>query len=137
MKKIIDPVIGELEYKYSWKKKEIFNIWGDNITIILSVNGSENNAVSNIQRNTYKVIKETLSTVLDEKLEMIRKYFEITFKKKFLLPEIISQLQPDRVVIDIDGTWGVLFNCYQDPEHGVVLYCKDESYHVDIQDTFI
>ena len=137
--KIQDEVLGEIIFSnFSWKKNIKVNVGSKEISLEVNINDLDEEGVADIQRKKYAEVKDTLSNYINDNLEKLIEYC----KDSFDLPEIVSSdifsnVKPQTVVFQRDGSWGILFDTEYDIEHGIALFFKDDDIHVDIQDEFL
>ena len=138
MKKINDPIFGEMEYRYSWKRNMIIRSFGQEFQVELNVNDLDEEGILDTQRDAYRKVENNISQYIDDNSDKLADYCVGTFAlTNISSPTILSHLRPKTLVFQRDGTWGVLFDCDYDIEHGIALYFKKEDVFVGVQDDFL
>ncbi|MBI9109966.1 hypothetical protein [Maridesulfovibrio ferrireducens] len=138
MKKVQDPIFGNMDYKYSWKKNENLWLWGHNITVTIVASDTDEEGINKTQQNAYKQVKNKIQDVIVQNFDLIVAYCNDAFylggKSKV---EISSHITPKSVNFQRDGSWGILFDCDYDIDHGLVLYFENGKAFVGAQDDFL
>ena len=139
MKKIQDEVFGEVIFSnLSWKKNIDVIVWGEEVSLEVNVNDLDEEGISDIQHKKYAQVKDTISKYIDDNLENFIEYCKNSFDLSDITSsDISSNLHPQTVVFQRDGSWGVLFDTKYDIEHGIALFFEGDNVHVDIQDEFL
>jgi hypothetical protein len=139
MKKIQDEVFGEVVFSnFSWKKNIDVKIWGEQVSLEVNVNDLDENGISDIQRKKYVQVKDVISEYIDDNLEKFIEHCKNSFDlPNMVSSDISSNMKPQRVVFQRDGSWGILFDTEYDIEHGIALFFTDNDVRVDIQDEFL
>jgi len=139
MKKVNDPVFGDIKFEnFSWNTKLNTNIWGKQFPLVVNINDLDDEGITETQRQSYSTIKENISKYIDDNVDKFIEYISTSLGESGISSsDIKSQLIPKTLVIQRDGTWGILFDTDYDIEHGIALFFKNGSAYVDIQDEFL
>ena len=136
IKKEIDPVFGAIEFKYLWKKNENLLLWGKEFPISIHVADLDEEGILPIQREAYQKSWPHISEFIESNKGTLLKYIQ-ELAGVPLSKNIDDYLTPRSLLFERDGSWGVLFDCDFDLEHGVALIFKEESFQVSSQSDFI
>lgn len=135
MKTITDPIFGEMSYNYSWEKQHRLDLWDKIYLIKIVANDIDENGISQTQRDTYNAVEECFSDIILKNSDKIKHYIHEAFEQNAI--ELSSALSPRSIVFQRDGSWGILFDCAYDEDHGIALYFIDQKAHVGSQDAFL
>ncbi|WP_319779968.1 DUF6985 domain-containing protein [Maridesulfovibrio sp.] len=135
MNKITDQAFGEMHYNYSWETKVGLNIWDQMYSIKIVANDPDEAGITSKQRESYNEIKTNISNIITQHEDNIRDYCNTVFDVK--MPDMQSVILPKSIVFQRDGSWGILFDCAYDPEHGLAIYFVKGKTFVGSQDDFL
>ena len=74
LKKCIDPVFGEMEYKHGWFKNSVINLFGKNWNIKLTAQAYSEKNINNIQRENYSWFKQNFTNLQDKIFNLTKNY---------------------------------------------------------------
>ena len=135
---INDPIFGLMEYKHSWNKKETISFWNKKYTVNITAQAYKGDDILEEQRNCYNEFNTKISKIAEDAVSEIIKYCELAFQTKGLKkPDIISALTPATVLFQRDNTWGILFNCIWDEEHGIALLVDNNNIKIGAGDIIL
>ena len=135
MNKITDKIFGEMEYKYSWTKKEDIVLFEKKYRVNVIAQAYTGDEISDIQRKNYKNYKKFLSQYeKDIKEKLINYCKEICENKNIILYECVK---PISLIFERDNSWGILFDTDCDVENGIGLYIVNDKIEVGSQDILL
>ena len=135
---IVDCVFGKMEYKHSWTKKEELKVFGKTYLVNITAQAYKGNSILEEQRAFYVEYKKRISKIIEKALPKIEEYCTKSFNLSNITQDnVISALTPKTVLFQRDGTWGLLFDCIWDEEHGVGLLIKNDELIIGPQDILL
>lgn len=135
MKTVNDPIFGDMKYKYAWEKDIDLSLWGQVYPVKIVASDLDEVGITSKQRDAFSAVNGRYSDIITENEEAIRRYYNEHFGVE--TPSMPSVFWPQTIVFQRDGSWGILFDCSYDPEHGTVLYFLNDDVCVDSQDAFL
>lgn len=133
--KIIDKVFGEMEYKYSWTKKDSFLFFDKAYVVNIVAQAYKGDEILESQRINYINYKRFLD---EHKIEVEKKLLdyckEICNSNDITLSEC---LKPTTIIFERDNSWGILFETDCDIENGVALFVLNGKIEVGPQDLYL
>ena len=136
VKKIIDPSFGEMEFRYLWERDETLSLWGSKFPVKIHVSDLDEEGILPIQEETYQKVWPHIPELIESNKSALVEYVQ-ELAGTTLSKDIDAYLTPRSILFERDGSWGILFDCDFDPEHGVALFFKDGKAQVSSQDSFI
>lgn len=132
--KINDKVFGEMEYKYSWTKKDSFLFLDKAYTVNVTAQAYSCDNILESQQSNYANYKNYLQKHKTEIKEKLTEYFYLTYNANVLLHDC---LVPKTIIFERDDSWGILFDTDYDTENGVALFIVKGKTEVGPQDLFL
>jgi hypothetical protein len=137
-----DKDFGELEFKYMWQKREpeIIDFLGKKYPVLIQIKSySHEDEITDSQREMYNNFKANGPKLISKSIAELKSYCEMAFERSGLTDADIAEgLKPRSVLFQRNNTWGILFDCLWDEEHGVAVYfCEENSVKASSQDSFI
>ena len=136
VKKTIDSSFGDMEFQYLWKKKDTIVLWEKEFPVEVHVSDLDEEGILPVQREVYQRVWGRIPELVEANKDALKKYIR-ELAGASLSEHIANYLTPRSVLFHRDGTWGILFDCVFDPEHGVALFFDGEKPQVSGQDKFI
>lgn len=151
-----DPIFGELIYACGWSRNTTIQFIGEEIGIVMMVDGEEDGQFDEEQYTAYLALMKNWGQLQHSFLQPILDYYQqkrhelgydIAFNENYPLVETSDQLLEmialEGIVIPYGDIRegrdiGVLFNCTWDPENGVgIRLLNEEVIDVGYQDVVI
>ena len=132
--KIIDKVFGEMEYKYSWTKKDSFLFLDKAYAVNVTAQAYKGNDILESQQSNYSNYRKYFEENKAEIKEKLIEYCKSTYNTDALLDECLI---PKTIIFERDNSWGILFDTDYDVEDGVAVFIINEKIKVGPQDLFL
>jgi len=129
-----DKVFGNVEYNYSWIKKETVNFYDNNYEVTIIIKAYKDEDILDIQRNTYRNYLNTLESKKNVINDILADYCKNEFNQNI---SINKCLEPKSILFERNGSWGILFDSEFAIEEGVALYFQDNEISIGIQDDYL
>ena len=145
LKKYIDPVFGEMEYKHGWFKNSVINLFGKNWNIKLTAQAYSEKNINNIQRENYSWFKQNFTNLQDKIFNLTKNYINNYLDKELEIQSNIKQVNTmndllkfvalKTILIDIEGSIILLLDFNMDEQGiGIKLYPRMD---IGPQDIFL
>jgi hypothetical protein len=144
-----DPFFGEMNDDYGWRKKQVFEIWGNNFELEVVASAFDEQEITPAQQDSYIWFTGQESTIFDKALDEIVHYAQQNIDDLLNIDDEISPdkikgnliknlVTPTSVIFRRDDVIGILFNCAWEPEHGIAIKIKDKKVtEVGLQDIIL
>ena len=132
--KIKDKIFGEMEYKYSWTKKDSFLFLEHAFIVNITAQAYKGDNILESQQTNYANYKIYLAEHKTEIEEKLIEYFKTTYKVEALLRECLT---PKTIIFERDNSWGVIFDTAYDVENGVALFVINNEINIGPQDLYL
>jgi hypothetical protein len=132
--KIIDKVFGEMEYKYSWTKKDSFLFLDKAYAVNVTAQAYKGDDILESQQSNYSNYRKYFEENKAEIKEKLIEYCKSTYNTEALLEECLI---PKTIIFERDSSWGILFDTDYDVEDGVAVFIINEKIQVGPQDLFL
>ena len=138
---INDPVFGEMEVKHGWHKNMDIGFWGKTVNLRIKATQYSNTEIIDIQRKNYQFVIDNMLKISEMTKKAIVDYIN---KNSEEIESVLSDkfsYDPEKnvflntIIFFADGTYGLLFDCTWDVEHGLVV--KLPEYEVGPQDILL
>ena len=127
MSRISDPVLGNLEFRHSWKGTCSITFVGKEIPLKLSVQGSPDKAITAEQRKAYENALKRLPILKEYQDELVR-YCQIDAPEGCIDIETIPfVVHPEVLLLTYEGGFGLLCTYDYEPEHGIAIYAQSSN----------
>ena len=135
---INDEIFGKMTYKHSWTRKAIASFWGRDTEVNITAKAYVGDEILQSQRDMFITYEKDVSEVINNATPEIIEYCKTTFMLPNLVnDDLIKALTPRSVLFQRDDSWGILFDCKWDEEHGVAIFIINDQISVGPQDCFI
>lgn len=139
--RIDDPVFGEMEYAHGWQKTDQGKVkfCGNEFAVKVVAQAYAGDEVLQTQRDSYRAFLEEQDQVLEDHADVLIDYCESLNNADAprTKEELCGRLTPTDVLFLQDGSWGILFDCTWDIEHGVGLFKIKGKWSAGPQDAFL
>lgn len=140
-----DSIFGEMEFKYGWRRKEIFEIWGKKHEVTLVVSGSENKPILVTQKEAYmNFIKFDKVKISDIENAIYSYYLSVCDEYRNMLEDDADECAPligevkeleklvkpiELVVLKIKDVQeiGIIFECTWDIDAGLAVRIENDK----------
>ena len=131
----IDPIFGEVEYHYGWVKPITLSFWNNDYSVSVVASAYQGQDIVDIQRKQYQHFISHLSETITIICDAVASYYCRDIAKTNAT-DISGHVKPTELIFQRDGSYGVLFDCDWDIEHGIVV-CVHPEVKVGPQDIFL
>ncbi|POR27205.1 DUF6985 domain-containing protein [Paenibacillus polymyxa] len=140
-----DPILGELEYNYSWAKDTTIHFFGKETEIALMIDGEEDGEFDEAQYTAYQSLMQNWEQLQQSFLQPILDYYQqkrhelgydTELNENYPLVDTTDQLLKmitlDGIVVPYAGIYegrdiGILFDCTWDVENGLGIRLLNEK----------
>ena len=138
MCKVNDKVFGNMVYKHSWTKKELFKWGSKEYNLKITAQAYNGDAITDSQRKQYSIYKKSYIKTLKQAMPEIVDYLnQILDKKNIEQKDVYSLLIPKTVIFNRENGWGVLFASKLDVENGIAIFVINNKIKVGPQEIFL
>lgn len=141
----IDPVFGEMQYKYRWYKEASLSLFDIDWNITIVAKAYSGKPITDHQRASYQQFNDHISKMRDIIVKQLIKYindnceeFALYWsgaKKISQVCDLAQIVKPTTLLIQQDGTTVLMFDCPWD-EHGIAVQVIPST-QIGPQDIFI
>ena len=131
VRKIQDPVFGDMEVRHGWQKEELVQFWNKKISLRIKAAQYDNKEITDIQRKNYRYVIGNIKSISEKTKSAITAY--MATNKETILSNLPNSANfsaenlvvPKALIFFADGLFGILFDCEWDSEHGLAVNLKD------------
>ena len=134
MERITDNIFGEMEYKYSWTKKDSFIFLEKAYAVNIIAQAYKGDKILESQQNSFKNYKDFLNKNNENIQEKLKEYLKSMFE---IEGSLVDLLKPTTIIFERDGSWGILFESNCDVENGIAMFVVNDEIKIGSQNEFI